>query len=69
MLVFILFLAFRIHSIAVSDDKTYFYNHVDETLKDIALEDVKSEDLFDAVDGYKGKGYGLTTQEDLGNIP
>ena len=49
--------------------RTYFYNHVDETLKDIALEGVKSEDLFDAVDGYKGKGYGLTTQEDLGNIP
>ena len=39
---------------------------MNETLKAIALEDVCSEELFDAVDGYKGKGYGLTTQNDLG---
>ena len=39
---------------------------MNETLKAIALEGIRAEDLFDAVDGYKGKGYGLTTENDLG---
>ena len=58
----------RIHAVAVCDNSQYFYDHVDQTLEAIGIGDkVKSTDILDVVDGYKGKGYGLTTDEDLGN--
>ncbi len=56
----------RIHGIAISDDQHYFHTHVTETLKSIGLEDVKSQDILHIVEGYKGRGYGLNTQEELG---
>ena len=52
---------------AVCDNAQYFYDHVDQTLDTLGMgEKVKSTDILDVVDGYKGKGYGLTTDEDLG---
>lgn len=58
---------FRIHAVAVCDNAHYFYDHVDQTLEAIGMGDkVKATDILDVVDGYKGKGYGLTTDEDLG---
>ena len=52
---------------AVCDNAQYFYDHVDQTLDILGMGDkVKSTDILDVVDGYKGKGYGLTTDEDLG---
>ena len=59
----------RVHGIAVSDDRHYFHNHVNETLKSIGIEDVKSQDILHIVEGYKGRGYGLNTQEELGICP
>ena len=57
----------RIHAVAVCDNAQYFYDHVDQTLDTLGMgEKVKSTDILDVVDGYKGKGYGLTTDEDLG---
>ena len=57
----------RIHAVAVCDNAQYFYNHVDQTLEAIGMGDkVKATDILDVVDGYKGKGYSLTTDEDLG---
>ena len=58
----------RIHAVAVCDNAQYFYDHVDQTLEAIGMGDkVKSTDILDVIDGYKGKGYSLTTDEDLGN--
>jgi len=60
---------FRIHAVAVCDNANYFYDHVDETLEGIGMGDkVKSTEILDVVDGYKGQGYGLTTDKDLSNI-
>lgn len=51
------------------DNAQYFYDHVDQTLETIGMGNkVKSTEILDVVDGYKGKGYGLTTEEDLGNF-
>ena len=63
------FIFFRIHAVAVCDNANYFYDHVGETLEAIGMGDkVKSTDILDVVDGYKGQGYGLTTDEDLSMI-
>jgi len=60
---------YRIHAVTVCDNAHYFYDHVDQTLEAIGLGDkVKSTDILDVVDGYKGKGYDLTTDEDLGEF-
>lgn len=57
---------FRIHAIAVSDNAEYFHGHCNEMLESVGLTDVKSEDILHVVEGYKGLGYGLSTQEELG---
>jgi len=56
----------RIHAVSVSDDSTYFHNHVNEMLNALGLGQLRSEDLVDIIDGYKGAGYGRSTQEDHG---
>jgi len=53
----------------VSHNANYFYDHVSETLEAIGMGGkVKSTDMLDVVDEYKGQGYGLTTDEDLSMI-
>lgn len=54
----------RIHGIAVSDDSKYFHAHCNEMLSNMGLK-VQSEDILDIIDGHKGRGYGLSTQEEL----
>lgn len=49
----------------MSDNAAYFYNKINEDLITGGL-DVKAEDIIDIIEGYKGKGYGLNTQEELG---
>ena len=56
----------RIHGVAVSDDAVYFHNHINEMLTAIGVADVKSEDIIDIVEGYKGKGYGISSPDELG---
>jgi len=58
---------FRLHAITVCDDKTYFYDHVNEMLDKVGLTECKAEDIVDIIDGYKGTGYGISTPEDRGN--
>ena len=57
---------YRIHAISVSDNAEYFHGHCNEMLQELGLCEVKSEDILYVVDGHKGQGYGLSTQEDLG---
>ncbi|KAL4227590.1 hypothetical protein ACF0H5_013033 [Mactra antiquata] len=54
----------RIHGIAVSDDANYFHHHCNEMIKSVGL-NVKSQDILDIIDGHKGQGYGISTQDEL----
>ena len=60
---------------SVCDNADYFHGHIDETLVELGLSKskdtqgrptVKSRDIIDIVEGYKGRGYGLSTDEELG---
>lgn len=60
----------RIHAVSVSDTSDYFYNHIDNTLQQLGLlknngHPLKATDILEVVDGYKGRGYGLSTAEEL----
>ena len=60
----------RIHAVSVSDSSDYFYNHIDNTLQQLGLlkdngHPLKATDILEVVDGYKGRGYGLSTAEEL----
>ena len=57
---------FRLHGICVSDGPDYFHNHVDHCLQEVGIHEVKSRDLIDFVEGYKGRGYALSSQQELG---
>ena len=59
------FCLIRCHAVNVSDNAAYFYNKINEDLNTGGL-DVKAEDIIDIIDGYKGRGYALSTQEELG---
>ena len=59
------FCLIRCHAVNVSDNAAYFYNKINEDLKTGGL-DVQAEDIIDIIDGYKGRGYALSTQEELG---
>ena len=58
-----IFFCDRIHGIAVANDKTHFHRHADAIYKEIGV-DVKSHDILDIVEGYKGRGYGIACDED-----
>ena len=49
----------------MSDNAAYFYNKINEDLQTGGL-DVQAEDIIDIIDGYKGLGYGVSTQDELG---
>ena len=53
---------------AVSDNADYFYAHTTQLLEQLHLEDVNATDIVDIIDGYKGRGYGLSTPEELGKL-
>ena len=57
----------------VCDTAEYFYDHVDHHLEELGVastndrgQPIRARDLVDIFDGYKGKGYGLSTEEELG---
>ena len=54
----------RCHAVNVSDNAAYFYNKINEDLRRGGI-DVKAEDIIDIIDGYKGGGYGVSTQNEL----
>lgn len=56
----------RIHAITICDNKDYFVEHINDTLRQIGLGDETSaDDIIDIIDGYKGLGYGLSTDDEL----
>lgn len=56
----------RVHAVAVCDDAAYFHGHCNEMIAALGLADeTRSEDILDIVEGYKGRGYGLSTPEEL----
>lgn len=64
----------RVHAVCVCDNADYFHGHIDETLDELGLSNIDSEgrsavhsrDIIDIIEGYKGRGYGLSTDEELG---
>lgn len=62
----------RIHAVCVCDSADLFYQHIESQLeafgltKDTQGRPIKARDLVDIVDGYKGLGYGKSTEEELG---
>jgi len=55
----------RCHAVNVCDNAAYFYDKINEDLRMGGL-DVKAEDIIDIIEGYKGKGYAISSQEELG---
>ncbi|CAD5114854.1 DgyrCDS3890 [Dimorphilus gyrociliatus] len=55
---------FKIHGVCACDGPAYFYQHIQQTLDQLGLADVKAEDIADFIDGYKGAGYGTSQEED-----
>nr|XP_022287846.1 putative D-cysteine desulfhydrase 1, mitochondrial isoform X1 [Crassostrea virginica] len=55
----------KVHAVTICDDANYFHNHVNETLQDVGLTGIRSEEILDIIDGYKGRGYGLSTEDEL----
>ncbi|XP_065056440.1 uncharacterized protein LOC135684731 isoform X2 [Rhopilema esculentum] len=55
----------KVHGVCVCDTADYFYDHIDELIGEYGLQDVKARDICDVIDGYKGEGYGKSTQEEL----
>ena len=67
---YVLPISCRIHAVSVSDSSEYFYNYIDTTLQQLGIlsdsgTPLKARDILDIVDGYKGKGYGVSTVEEL----
>jgi D-cysteine desulfhydrase family pyridoxal phosphate-dependent enzyme len=58
-------LGVKVHGVTVSDHEKYFHSHCNEMLCELGVSDVRSEDILDIIVGYKGKGYGKTTDEEL----
>lgn len=56
---------FKVHAFNVCDSAKYFYDHLDAQLKELNLNQYKASDLVNIIDGYKGKGYGISTNEEL----
>ena len=62
---------FRVHGVCVCDDADYFYSEADGYLKGFGLTEtpdgtpLKSSDMMDLIDGFKGEGYAMSTDEEL----
>ena len=55
----------------VVDCADYFYDCIDEILEMLGLKNaegkpLRSRDILDIIEGYIGKGYGLSTSEEQG---
>ena len=58
-------LSSRCHAVNVCDNAAYFYNKINQDLQMAGI-DVQAEEIIDIIDGYKGKGYAVSTQDELG---
>lgn len=60
----------KIHAVCVCDNAEYFYNFVDDHFKKLGLTEtnglpINVKDVVDIIDGHKGRGYALSTSEEL----
>lgn len=51
----------KLHGFTVCDDADYFYDHIDTTIKALGLTSIKAQNIIRIVDGYKGRGYALSS--------
>lgn len=58
---------FKVHAICVCDNPAYFHNHVNSMLHELGLKGV-SEDMVDIIGEHKGRGYGISMEEELNFI-
>ena len=49
----------------MSDNAAYFYNKINEDVRTGGI-DVRAEDIIDIIAGYKGGGYAVSAQQELG---
>ena len=54
----------KVHAIGVCDSPSYFYGHIDETIKGLGLHDLIAQDLVTVYPG-QGLGYARSTDEEL----
>ena len=55
----------RCHAVNVADNAAYYYDIINKDLRAVGI-DVQAEEIIDIIDGYKGKGYAVSTQHELG---
>ncbi|XP_046543192.1 putative D-cysteine desulfhydrase 1, mitochondrial [Haliotis rubra] len=55
----------RVHGVLVRHDPEFAHHHVNSTLRQLGVEDVRSEDIFSIIDNYQGEGYSISKQEEL----
>ncbi|XP_046335287.1 bifunctional D-cysteine desulfhydrase/1-aminocyclopropane-1-carboxylate deaminase, mitochondrial-like [Haliotis rufescens] len=55
----------RIHGVMVHSTPADAHRHVNGTLRELGVEDARSEDIVDVIDTYQGKGYSISKQEEL----
>eukprot|EP00045_Choanoeca_perplexa_P004141 m.35689 g.35689 ORF g.35689 m.35689 type:complete len:380 (-) comp12418_c0_seq1:41-1180(-) len=55
---------YRIWAVAICDNRQYFYQHVQDTLDELALP-YQAKDLLTVIDGFKGDGYGEFGKNDV----
>eukprot|EP01134_Creolimax_fragrantissima_P006489 CFRG6489T1 len=59
----------KVHAVCVCDNADYFHQHINQTLRELGLggkkNTTRSQDIIDIIDGYKGRGYGLSQPEEL----
>ncbi|KAL8567915.1 hypothetical protein ACOMHN_059037 [Nucella lapillus] len=55
----------RLHAVCARNTSTEFYSYLDVSLRELGLDHLKSQDLVRFVDGYKSRGYTLSTDEEL----
>ena len=63
----------RIHAVCVCDDAAHFHEAINAILVKLGLSEgsegrpaMQSRDILDIIEGYKGRGYALSTDEELG---
>ncbi|CAH3184213.1 unnamed protein product, partial [Porites lobata] len=57
----------KCHAVNVADNAAYYYDIINKDLRAVGI-DVQAEEIIDIIDGYKGKGYAVSTQHELENI-
>ncbi|XP_071798294.1 uncharacterized protein [Asterias amurensis] len=60
----------KVHGFIVSDDSEFHSKQINDVLREMDVKDsngkvLQSEDIVHLIDGVKGRGYGLSTQEEL----